>query len=141
MTAIRDLSTLLANLAPQKLEGEWVFCSLSSASAEQEHTLLQDCLASFREPEGLSLLLPRRVALANALPHDGVFHGITLRVHSSLHAVGLTAAVADCLTQEGISANVIAASCHDHVFVPVADSERALAALESLARANGEIPA
>ena len=132
MTAIRDLQTLLANLAPQRLEGDWVFCSLPAASAEQEQALLNEAMASFRESEGLSLLLPLRTAQVNALHYDGVFHGITLKVHSSLHAVGLTAAVASCLARGGISANVIAASCHDHVFVPAGDSDRALRALKKL---------
>ncbi|MFT5520425.1 MAG: hypothetical protein ACI9IA_001018, partial [Enterobacterales bacterium] len=51
------------------------------------------------------------------------------KVHSSLEAVGLTAAVATALTQKGISANVIAAYYHDHIFVP---SDKAASALEAL---------
>jgi hypothetical protein len=46
--------------------------------------------------------------------------------------VGLTAAVSAALTREGISANVIAAYYHDHIFVPEADAERALDALRAL---------
>jgi hypothetical protein len=57
---------------------------------------------------------------------------ITLRVHSSLAAVGLTAAVAAALSDHGISANVVAAYCHDHIFVPADRAEEALAALRSL---------
>ena len=57
---------------------------------------------------------------------------ITLTVHSSLEAVGLTAAVATCLAQAGISANVVAAYHHDHVFVPEADAETAVQALRQL---------
>jgi len=40
--------------------------------------------------------------------------------------------VATALTQENISCNVVAAYCHDHVFVAQADAERALAALQAL---------
>jgi hypothetical protein len=40
-----------------------------------------------------------------------------LTVHSSLEAVGLTAAVARKLALHGISANVVAAYYHDHIFV------------------------
>jgi hypothetical protein len=53
-------------------------------------------------------------------------------VHSSLEAVGLTAAVAGALTAAGISANVVAAFHHDHVFVPADRAEAAMAQLDLL---------
>ena len=64
--------------------------------------------------------------------YSGVFKCITLSVHSSLDAVGLTAAVATKLTQSNISANVVAAYYHDHVFVASKDAEQALADLNAL---------
>ena len=57
---------------------------------------------------------------------------ITLEVHSDLNAVGLTAAVSGALARAGISCNVVAAACHDHLFVPVEAAPAALACLESL---------
>ena len=57
---------------------------------------------------------------------------ITLAIHSDLEAVGLTAAVSAELTRHGISANVVAAFYHDHIFVPAADAERAVEALRTL---------
>ena len=51
---------------------------------------------------------------------------------SSLAAVGLTAAVAAALTEVGISANVVAAFHHDHVFVPLGRAAEALTCLERL---------
>jgi hypothetical protein len=68
------------------------------------------------------------------IPYSGVFSCITLSVHSSLDAVGLTAAVSTKLTQVNISANVIAAYYHDHVFVASKDAQRALSALNELVR-------
>jgi hypothetical protein len=65
---------------------------------------------------------------------------ITLTVHSSLAAVGLTAAFSARLAREGIGANVVAAFHHDHIFVPAADAERALAALKALHRESAEAP-
>lgn len=59
---------------------------------------------------------------------------ITLSVHSALEAVGLTAAVSGALTQAGISANVVAAYYHDHIFVPAADAKRAVEVLQTLSR-------
>ena len=51
---------------------------------------------------------------------------------SSLEAVGLTAAVAGALAAEGISANVVAAFHHDHVFVPAGRAAEAMACLARL---------
>jgi len=53
-------------------------------------------------------------------------------VTSDLHAVGLTAAVATALAAAGISCNVVAGACHDHLFVPVDRAGEALAALQAL---------
>jgi hypothetical protein len=61
---------------------------------------------------------------------------ITLKVHSSLEAVGLTAAFSRALTEAGISANVVAAYYHDHIFVPATDAERAIEALRQLSAAS-----
>jgi hypothetical protein len=74
----------------------------------------------------------QEIADAHALSYDGIFRRITLQVHSSLSAVGLTAAVSGQLAKAGISANVIAASHHDHIFVPSADTDRAMLALAAL---------
>ena len=53
-------------------------------------------------------------------------------VHSSLDAVGLTAAFSAKLTEKNISANVIAAYYHDHIFVPKEKAEQALNAILEL---------
>lgn len=58
---------------------------------------------------------------------------ITLRVHSALEAVGLTAAVAQELATAGLSCNVVAGFHHDHLFVPHGRAQEAVALLEDLA--------
>lgn len=58
---------------------------------------------------------------------------ITLTVHSSLAAIGLTAAVSQALAAGGIPANIIAAFHHDHIFVPWDRRAEALAVLHRLA--------
>jgi hypothetical protein len=65
---------------------------------------------------------------------------LTLDVRSDLAAVGLTAAVSSCLAAEGIACNVLAGLVHDHLLVPEADAERAMAALAALAALAGAGP-
>lgn len=59
---------------------------------------------------------------------------VTLQVHSSLAAVGLTARIATVLAEAGISANMVAAFHHDHVFVPWGRRAEALKILENLSK-------
>jgi hypothetical protein len=89
-------------------------------------------VATFAEAAGLTLVLSAATADSAGMHYDEQFRQITLTVHSSLQAVGLTAAVSTKLTEKGISANVIAAYYHDHIFVPVAQAEQALLALQEM---------
>ena len=131
MTAETDLAVLLSTLSPQLRAGEFVFCSLEKARYG-EHAHLSP-LAAFQEEEGLTLILPRERALESGFNYDGIFRCITLNAYSSLNAVGLTAAVASVLADDGISANVVAAWHHDHIFVPSERADDAMALLAQLA--------
>lgn len=132
MSGISDLATLLAHLEPNLSPTEVVFCSFPGARLADK--LFLNPIAVFAEPEGLSLIIDRTTAEAHAIPFTITLRRITLTVHSSLQAIGLTAAVADRLAHHGISANVVAAYHHDHVLVPTADAERALEILRDLQR-------
>jgi hypothetical protein len=128
MNAETDLATLIRNLAPRTLPGTYVFCSVEdSGYGALSHT---NPLASFVEPEGLTLVLTKESAEKEGLSYEGTFRCISLQAHSSLEAVGLTAAVTGELAAEGISANVIAGYHHDHIFVPSHQAESALRLLE-----------
>lgn len=126
-----DLPTLLRALAPVLRDDEWVFCWLPAGAARAP---ARAALASVREDGGVSLVLPREHARAHGLADAPAFRCITLAVHSSLEAVGLTAAVATALAARGIAANVIAGARHDHLFVPAARADDALAVLQALSR-------
>ena len=126
MTGITDLQVLLREMRPHLRPEDYVYCSVP---LEDDGWLALSPLCTFREDEGLTLILERAVADRAGLAYGPVMRCITLSVHSALEAVGLTAAVAAALTRHGISANVVAAFHHDHVFVPAPDAERALAAL------------
>ncbi|EJN6826505.1 ACT domain-containing protein [Vibrio cidicii] len=130
MSAITDLDLLLKSMSPKLLDGEYVFCCVDGPLADY---LRLEPMATFREQEGLTLVVPRDKAELGGLRFDGIFRLITLTVHSSLQAVGLTAAFASQLAKHGISANVIAGYYHDHIFVPQEKAHAALQALESLA--------
>jgi hypothetical protein len=80
----------------------------------------------------LTLVLTKESADHEGLSYQGTFRCISLQVHSSLEAVGLTAAVANELAAHGISANVIAGFFHDHVFVSASRTDHALRLLESM---------
>lgn len=128
MTGESDLARLLASMSPRLDEAAWVFATVHEEDAV---LLAQHAIASFREKEGLTLVLPQ-FAAADVELVSAPMARVTLEVHSSLEAVGLTAAVAGALAKEGISANVVAAYYHDHIFVPKASAARALVVLRAL---------
>lgn len=125
-----NLSELLKGMAPVLVAGEFVFITIPDARYGDRAEL--DPIASFRESEGLTLVVPKQSADENSISYDGVFSAITLQIHSSLDAVGLTAAFSKVLTENNISANVIAGFYHDHIFVPVNSAAKAMEAIRSL---------
>ncbi|MEZ9927425.1 ACT domain-containing protein [Vibrio breoganii] len=126
MLGIKELDQLLKSMKPHLVDGEFVFCTVEGKLSDYVEL---DPVGTFIEPEGLTLVLERSVAEQHQLSFDGAFRMITLTVHSSLEAVGLTAAVSTKLAEKGISANVIAAYYHDHIFVQAAKADLALQAL------------
>jgi len=129
MNPITELQELLAGLSPRLEPGEYLFCTLAGSVVPPAHL---QALATIREPEGLSLVIEQDQARRVELPASGPFRLIRLHVHSSLEAVGLTAAVSTALAAAGISANVIAGYHHDHLLVPADRAEAALQALQHL---------
>ncbi|WP_295893933.1 ACT domain-containing protein [uncultured Vibrio sp.] len=127
MSGITDLDELLRSMSPKLVESEFVFCTVSGSLAE--HVSLNP-VATFIEQEGLTLVVERSIAEKMGLPFEGSYRQITLTVHSSLEAVGLTAAVTKKLASKNISANVIAAYYHDHIFVQSRKAQDAVSALE-----------
>lgn len=133
VTGETNLQTLLTSMSPRLDDTEWVFATVDEEEAAVP--FIASAIASFREEEGLTLVLPQAAAedLENV---SAPMSRITLEVHSSLEAVGLTAAVASALAEEGVSANMVAAYYHDHIFVPKAFADRALAVLQGLSTAT-----
>ncbi|MFE0191833.1 ACT domain-containing protein [Streptomyces sp. NPDC058989] len=127
MTGERDLGLLLSGMRPELNEGRYVFTSVPGPVPEGVTPQV-----TVAEPEGLTLVVRQEEADRAGLPYDYVAGWITLRVHSALDAVGLTAAVATALARAGLSCNVVAGFHHDHLFVPHDAAAEALRLLGEL---------
>lgn len=128
MAGKTNLEEMLQMLRPELHEGEYVFCCF----AEQPDAGTKDAVMWFREKEGITLIVPKEAADKNCWPYSFVAAWITLTVHSSLDAVGLTAAFSSALAAEGISCNVVAGFYHDHLFVNLKDAKTAMEILNYL---------
>lgn len=122
MTGEKDLDTLLNTMKPRLNAGGWVFCAVKELTSVKP----EDAVLIFREQEGYTLIIPQDLADARGLTYSFVASWITLTVHSSLEAVGLTAAFSKALAEEGISCNVVAGFYHDHIFVNKKDTDKAM---------------
>lgn len=122
-----NLETLLKTMKPTLNIGEYVFCT----TTDIDKVNVADCIMFFREAEGLTVIVEKAVADDLKLDYGFVASWITLTVHSSLEAVGLTAAFAKALTLENISCNVVAGYYHDHIFVDTKDAAKAMEVLNT----------
>lgn len=129
MTGETDLQKLLTGMRPKLNPDRYVFTTVDSAVPPGVTPVV-----TVAEPEGLTLVVRLKEAEAAGLKYSYVASWIVLRVHSSLDAVGLTAAVARELAGAGLSCNVVAGFHHDHLFVPYEWADAAMALLENLAR-------
>jgi limonene-1,2-epoxide hydrolase len=123
-----NLPKLLRNMKPELYEGEYVFCLFRS----MDSALAYNPVGLFHEEEGVTAILSRQTADSANISYSAIFAWITLTVHSSLEAVGLTAAVSRALTGANISCNVVAGFHHDHLFVPLNDAGGAMEVLFAL---------
>ncbi len=129
MAAVSDLQTMLRTMSPLLAAEPYGVVSVGSIPAGLTP------FATVAEAEGLTLVAMQTALTAVDLPPGGAWALISLTLHSDLAAVGLTAAFASALAAEGISANVITGFHHDHILVPWARRNDAMAALQRLADA------
>lgn len=123
-----NLRILLKSLKPELHDRDYVFCTVPSLHDYN----LDEIVGMIKESEGITLIVERGYADACGLHYTSLMAWITLKVHSSLEAVGLTAAFSTALAKAGISCNVVAGTYHDHLFVPRRDAEKTLKALGEL---------
>ena len=132
MSGENNLHVLLQHASPQLNPGKYVFCTLASPSS----ALSDLAVVIVREAEGVTLVLPQDAADRHGVSYEYVASWITLKIHSSLAAVGLTAAFSRALAEKGISCNVVAGYYHDHIFVGYKDTAAAMTVLSSLGEKN-----
>jgi hypothetical protein len=124
--ATRDLDELLSDLSVRQRPGQ--YCMVSGVTVPSDVT----CAATIIEDEGTTTVLSVKDAERLGIKPAFVAAWLTLEVHSSLAAVGLTAAVATALAHENIACNVLAGYHHDHLLVRFDQAGRAVTALRAL---------
>ena len=127
---VREANTMIAGMAPEMANGSFVFCitddpAIAAACTEQ-------AIAMFVEAEGDSFILPMAEAERLGFDCSLPMRMITLTIHSALDGSGLTAAVSSELAALNIPCNMVAAYCHDYLFVPDQCADRAFEALVAL---------
>lgn len=120
------LATLEVSVRPGR------FGVVSLPSEERVPSLGGGVEALVVEDEGTTVIATETLIGENAWPVSFIGSWLTLAVHSSLEAVGLTAAFAKALGEFQIPCNVVAGYFHDHILVPHAKTDLALACLAEL---------
>lgn len=122
-----DLATMLASLQVGRRSDAVTLVSLPSpVQGEPEF------LATIVEREATTVVVTVEEARRRSWPVEFEAAWLTLEVHSSLEAVGLTAAFSAALAERGIPCNVLAGYFHDHVLVPFGRADDAVEAFEAL---------
>ena len=132
MSGETDIRILLKSMTPVLNEGEYVFCALSSMGSLNPDNII----GTFKEEEGWTVILNKTLADELNYEYSYISSWITLTIHSSLDAVGLTATFSKALAEASISCNVVAAFYHDHIFVDRKDADKAMKVLRQLSEDN-----
>ena len=130
MAGETNLAQLIKGMTPKLNAGEYVFIKVKDLHEIDRN----ETICEFKEPEGITFIIEKSKADELNYTYEYIASWITLMIHSSLEAVGLTALFSTELAKYNISCNVIAGYYHDHIFVNIEDAERAIQVLSDLSK-------
>jgi uncharacterized protein len=127
-TGERDLGRLLAGMGPDLDPARYAFCRVQAGMTPGQLS----ARGVFHEQEGVTLILGYDEAVRAGLVPELIARRIELTIHSDLNAVGFMARIAQELAAADVPCNPVSAIWHDHLFVPEALADRAMAVLRAL---------
>lgn len=128
MSGEKNLSILIKEMKPFINNGDYVFVTVKNTFDINK----EDIVGLFKEQEGTTLILEKSIADKLSLEYNFIASWVTLKIHSALNAVGLTASFSSELAKHDISCNVIAGFYHDHIFVAKEDEIKTIKVLTNL---------
>jgi hypothetical protein len=128
MSGLTDLHHTLKTLKVVCDDIQYGFASIENESQIDREKVL----ATFHENGQLAVIAPLDYLNNLGIENEGPYAKLTIDIHTSLELVGLTAVMATELAKNRISANVVAAFYHDHVFVQYDLRQKAQQVLEEL---------
>ena len=122
-----DLNVILQELSVVTRPGRFAVVAV-----EEPPTLGDGVEAMVAEADRITVVATMERAERSGWQVDFEAAWLTLDVHSSMEAVGLTAAVATALAERNIPCNVLAGWTNDHILVPIGKADDAIATLSHL---------
>jgi uncharacterized protein len=129
----RDLQAMLRTLSVERRPGS--FCFVDQDQVPPGAVVH----ATVAESEGTTAVVDRSSSSTWAGAPEFVAAWLTVQVHSSLDAVGLTAALSGALAKAAIPCNVLAGLHHDHLLVPESQADQAIEVLRGLREDNAGV--